>query len=211
MHIKVYFNDKPLFLTDTIDSEIEPLKYREDAIFMDEFSPPAITSIIYKMTLQHVHVGVFHHADLEQLKDAFMKEFSTIEASGGLVKNDNGELLFIFRRGKWDLPKGKLDPGESPETCAVREVKEETGLNTANLQRHLITSYHTYEENAKHFLKKTEWYLMHSPNQPSLQPQTGEQITEAVWVAPDQLPMYTSNTYLLIKDVLRSAGIEARY
>lgn len=206
MHIKVYFNDKPLFLTDTIDREIESIKYRTDTIFMDEFSPQAIHSAVYKMTLQHVHAGVFYHRDLEELRQSFVKEFNIIEASGGLVANENGHLLFIFRRGKWDLPKGKLDPGESPETCAIREVKEETGLNAATLEKLLITTYHTYEESGKHVLKQTKWYLMRAPNQNSLKPQTDEQIMEAVWVAPDQLPKYVSNTYLLIKDVLQSAG-----
>lgn len=206
MDIKVYFNDKPLFLTDTINSEIEPFKHHEDAIFMDEFSPPAINSIIHEMRLQKIHAGILFHSDFKKLKNAFTRKFNIIKASGGLVVNDDKQLLLIFRRGKWDLPKGKLNPGESPETCAVREVKEETGLKTVTLQRHLITSYHTYEENGKHLLKETEWYLMHSPNQSSLEPQTDEQIMEAVWAAPDQLTPYTNNTYLLIKDVLKSAG-----
>jgi 8-oxo-dGTP pyrophosphatase MutT (NUDIX family) len=206
MHIKVYFNDRPLFLTDAVDAEIEPYKHHDNAIFMDEFSPPAINSIIHEMRLQKIHAGVFYHTDFVKLRNAFIKKFTIIKASGGLVVSDDGHLLFIFRRGKWDLPKGKLDPGESLETCAVREVKEETGLMDAILQKHLITTYHTYEENGKQLLKETAWWLMHSPNQGSLEPQTDEQIMEAVWVAPDRLADYTKNTYLLIKDVLKSAG-----
>src|SRR5215204_4522110 len=122
MNIKVYFNDKPLFLTDTIDSELEPYKHHDDAIFMDEFSPPAINSIIHEMRLQKIHAGVFYHTDFVKLKNAFTKKFTLIKAAGGLVVNDDRHLLLIFRRGKWDLPKGKLDPGESLETCALREV-----------------------------------------------------------------------------------------
>jgi 8-oxo-dGTP pyrophosphatase MutT (NUDIX family) len=158
------------------------------------------------MRLQKIAAGVFLHSDLKELKHAFTKKFNIIKASGGLVVNDDGHLLFIFRRGKWDLPKGKLDPGETAETCATREVKEETGLNTVSLQKHLITSYHTYEESGKAYLKETEWWLMRSPNQDVLKPQTEEQILEAVWVAPDQLSKYLANTYLLIKDVLKTAG-----
>jgi 8-oxo-dGTP pyrophosphatase MutT (NUDIX family) len=206
MYIKVYFNDKPLFLTDTIDAEIEPYKHHDDAIFMDEFSPPAINSIIHEMKLQRIHAGIFLHSDLEKLKKSFIKKFTLVKAAGGLVVNKNGDLLFIFRRGKWDLPKGKLDPGESPETAAVREVIEETGLQTAVAEKHLIKTYHTYEESGKHLLKETNWYLMKSPNQESLKPQTVEQITQALWVPPLQLSKHTSNTYLLIKDVLKSAG-----
>lgn len=207
MQIKVYFNDRPLFLTDTIDNEIEAYRHHDDAIFMDELSAPGINSIIHEMRLQKNHTGVFYHADFDKLKNAFVKKFSIIKASGGLVVNEDNELLFIFRRGKWDLPKGKLDPGESPETCAVREVKEETGLDTVTLGKHLITTYHTYEESGKHLLKQTEWYLMHAPNQRALKPQTDEQISEAVWIAPDQLAEYMGNTYLLIKDVLKTAGV----
>jgi 8-oxo-dGTP pyrophosphatase MutT (NUDIX family) len=173
---------------------------------MDELSTPAINSVIHEMRVQKIHAGIFYYPDFKKLISTFKKKFSVIKAAGGLVINDDGHLLLIFRRGKWDLPKGKLDPGESPETCAIREIKEETGLQSARLEKHLITSYHTYEESGKHFLKETEWYLLHSPNQSHLDPQTDEQIMEAVWVAPDQLPKYTSNTYLLIKDVLKSAG-----
>lgn len=206
MHIKVYFNDKPLFLADSIDAELEPYKHHDDAIFMDEFSPPAINSIIHEMRLQKIHAGILFHTDLEKLKKSFVKKFVLIKAAGGLVVDENGGLLFIYRRGKWDLPKGKIDAGESPEICAVREVKEETGLKSVTIQKHLITTYHTYEESGKHFLKETEWYLMRSPIQDILEPQTVEQITEAIWVSSEQLQKYTSNTYLLIKDVLKSAG-----
>ena len=206
MNTKVYFNDKPLFLTDTIDAELEPYKHHDDAVFVDEFSPPAINSIIHEMKLQRIHAGILLHTDLEKLKKSFFKKFTLISAAGGLVVNDDGQLLFIFRRGKWDLPKGKLDAGESPEACAAREVKEETGLNSVTIKKHLITTYHTYEESGKQLLKETAWYLMHSPNQPSLEPQTNEQIMEAVWVPKKEIKRYTSNTYFLIKDVLKSAG-----
>ncbi|MBC7828496.1 MAG: NUDIX domain-containing protein [Chitinophagaceae bacterium] len=158
------------------------------------------------MRLQKIHAGILFHSEIEKLKKSFIKKFTLIKAAGGLVVNEDGLLLFIYRRGKWDLPKGKLDPGESPEICAIREVKEETGLNTAVLQKHLITTYHTYEESGKHFLKETDWYLMHSPNQEKLEPQTDEQITTAAWIAPAELSRYTNNTYLLITDVLKTAG-----
>lgn len=206
MYIKVYFNDKPLFLANSIDAELEAYKHHDDAVFIDEFSPPAINSIIHEMKLQKVHAGILYHADLEKLKKSFTKKFTVINAAGGLVANDNNELLFIYRRGKWDLPKGKVDPGESAEICAVREVKEETGLKMATVEKHLLTTYHTYDESGKHMLKETDWYLMHSPAQKELHPQTVEQITEAIWVPSNDLNQYMNNTYLLIKDVLKTAG-----
>lgn len=206
MKIKIYFNDKPLFLTDTIDAELEPYKHHDDAIYVDEFSPPAINSVIHEMKLQKIHAGILLHTEFEKLKKSFFKKFSLIKAAGGLVINQDEHLLFIHRRGRWDLPKGKLDPGESAEVCAEREVKEETGLKSATVKKKLLTTYHTYEESGKQMLKETEWYLMHSPNQHPLNPQTKEQITEAIWVPREMLGNYSRNTYFLIKDVLKSAG-----
>lgn len=206
MYIKVYFNDKPLYLTDAVDAEIEPYRHHDDAIFIDEFSPPAINSIIHEMKLQKIHAGILLHQDFEKLKKAFIKKFTVIRAAGGLVLNESGKILFIFRRGKWDLPKGKIDPGEPSDECAEREVKEETGLKKVKVERLLITTYHTYEESGKQFLKETEWFLMRAPNQDVLEPQKEEQITEAIWVAPADLDQFTENTYLLIKDVLKMGG-----
>ena len=207
MHIKVYFHDKPLFLTDQIDPEIEPFRHHDDAIFIDEFSPPAINSMIHEMKQQRVHAGILFHEDLDKLKKAFFKKFTLTRAAGGLVVNQRGEILLIHRRAKWDLPKGKIDPGESPEVCAVREVQEETGLLKASIEKHLLTTYHTYDESGKHILKPTEWYLMRSPNQDQLQPQTGEQITEVVWASPKSIHEYSRNTFALIKDVFARAEL----
>src|ERR1700759_3721616 len=98
MFIKIYFGDKPLFLCDEINERINTYIHHDDAVFMDEFSAPAINSIIHEMRQQKVHAGIFYHADLEKLKKAFWKKFSIIQAGGGLVKNEKDELLFIFRR-----------------------------------------------------------------------------------------------------------------
>ena len=206
MYIKVYFNDKPLFLTDSLNEEIEPYRHHDDAIFVDEFSPPAINSIIHEMKLQKIHAGILLHNDFEKLKKSFIKKFTVIRAAGGLVLNPEGQILFIFRRGKWDLLKGKVDPDEEPDVCGEREVKEETGLKEAKVERLLITTYHTYEESGKHILKETDWFLMKAADQEHLEPQVEEQISDARWVSPGQLRDYTSNTYLLIKDVLREGG-----
>jgi hypothetical protein len=120
MFIKIYFNDSPLFLCDEITDEINKYIHHDDAIFIDEFSAPAINSIIHEMLQKKIHAGIFYHNDLEKLKKAFWKKFTIIKAGGGVVYNEKKELLFIFRRGKWDLPKGKLDKGETLEECAVR-------------------------------------------------------------------------------------------
>ena len=86
-----------------------------------------------------VHAGVFFHPDLEELKDAFFKKFTLVKAAGGFVLNENNEVLMMFRRGKWDLPKGKMDKKETFEECAVRETEEETGLKNIKL---IISAYY---------------------------------------------------------------------
>ena len=83
-----------------------------------------------------------------------------IQAGGGLVENEQREVLFIFRRGKWDLPKGKLDRGETLEQCAIREVEEETGVGQLQLIRFLLITEHEYVERGKKILKETHWWLM---------------------------------------------------
>jgi 8-oxo-dGTP pyrophosphatase MutT (NUDIX family) len=206
MHIKIYFNDKPLFLTDTITPEIEPYVHHDDAVYIDEFSPAGIKSMIHEMRLDKVHAGIFYHSNVAELEKAFKKKFLIIKAAGGLVVNEDNQILFIFRRGKWDLPKGKLDAGEKLEICAVRETEEETGLEKVQLNKQLITTWHTYDESGHHILKETWWYLLSgSKNQP-LTAQTEEQITQIEWADPADLKKYTSNTYALIIDVLKAGG-----
>jgi len=206
MHIKISFNDKPLFLTDTITAEIEPYVHHDDAIFIDEFSPSGIKSMIHEMRQDKVHAGIYLHSNVAELKKAFWKKFMLIKAAGGLVVNETGELLFIFRRGKWDLPKGKLDEGETLEACAVREIQEETGLQKVQLNKHLITTWHTYDESGHHILKETAWYLLSAPKNQALTPQTIEDITQIEWAKPDNLQKYISNTFPAIIDVLQMGG-----
>ena len=206
MHIKMYFNEKPLFLTDTIDSEIEPFAHHDDSVFIDEFSTPGINSIIHEMRQEKVHAGIYYHSNLDELKKAIWKKFTVIPAAGGIILNEKDDILFMFRRGKWDLPKGKLDKGESREHCAVRETEEETGLKNVKIKAPLITTYHTYDENGKHILKETYWYLMSASGKQELIPQATEQIEKVEWAHPASLRKYTQHTYPSVLDVLTAAG-----
>jgi 8-oxo-dGTP pyrophosphatase MutT (NUDIX family) len=206
MYIKVYFNEKPLFLADQMDKELTALAHHEDTVLIDEFSPPAINSLIHEMRLSKIHAGILIHNNLDALKKAFYKKFMLIKAAGGLVTNEAGELLFIFRKNKWDLPKGKLEDGEDIEACAVRETEEETGLKGVRMGKPLITSHHTYDESGHHILKETFWYKLSVTGKQDLKPQVEEHITEIRWVNPASMQEVLSNTYPLIRDVLASAG-----
>lgn len=204
MYIKIYFNDKPLFLCDNIDEVVEPFVHHDDAVFIDELDTHTVKSMIYEMQLEKIHAGVFFHPNLEELKKAFFKKFTLVQAAGGLVKNEEGENLLIFRRGKWDLPKGKLDKGESLEECAIREVEEETGLQNIKLLAPLLVTYHTYHEGTKFILKESHWYKMQTPNSQNLVPQTEEDIQQVIWASDKELSKYMKEAFPSVVDVLEA-------
>lgn len=203
MYIKIYFGDKPLFLCDAVDETIQPFIHHDDAIFIDELDTHTIKTMIHGMEQASVHAGVFYHTSLEELKKAFFKKFTLIQAAGGLVQNEKKEVLMIFRRGKWDLPKGKLDKGESLEDCAVREVEEETGLQNVQLVSPLTITWHTYHEGARFMLKESHWYNMKVKGEQKLVPQTSEDIHEIKWVTAKAAEKLFPESYPSVTDVIR--------
>lgn len=207
MYIKIYFNDKPLFLCDRMTDEINVYAHHDDAVLIDEFSPHAVNAMVHEMRLAKIHAGIFVHSDLAALKKAVWKKFIIIQAGGGFVQNGNREILFMYRRSKWDLPKGKLDPGETLEQCAVREVGEETGLHKVQLEAPLLTTYHTYDESGHHILKETYWYRMKATDGQKAVPQQEEQITEIRWVLPEDVGQLQlgKTSYPSIVDVFNAA------
>ncbi|MBK6990539.1 MAG: NUDIX hydrolase [Chitinophagaceae bacterium] len=202
MFIKIYFNDKPLFLCDSIDETIEPYVHHDDAVFIDELNSHTVKSMIHEMQLEKIHAGVFFHDDLDALKKAFYKKFTIIQAGGGLVLNEKNEILLIFRKGKWDLPKGKLDNGETISACAIREVEEETGLKNVKLIEPLIITYHTYHEGSRFILKESHWYTMKVSGNQTLTPQTEEDILEVKWITKEEAKQYFPECYPSVVDVL---------
>jgi 8-oxo-dGTP pyrophosphatase MutT (NUDIX family) len=204
MYIKIYFDDKPLFLCDNVDATLQPYVHHDDAVFIDELNLHTIKSMIHEMQESSVHAGVFFHKDLKELKDTFFKKFTLVKAAGGFVLNGNNEVLMMFRRGKWDLPKGKLDKKESFEECAVRETGEETGLKRIKLISPLNTTYHTYHEGTRFVLKETRWFKMKVSNEQKLIPQAAEQITKLEWVEKNDLKKYLQNSFPLVNDVLEA-------
>lgn len=203
MHIKIYFGDKPVFLCDDINAELNEILHHPDAVFVDEITNPAIKSLLHEIKKEEFHAGVLWHKDLEQLKKVFFKNFTVIEAAGGIVQNTKKELLFIYRLDKWDLPKGKMEKGEKPDECALREVEEETGVTHLSLKKKIGETYHTYDDFGKHILKITHWYYMTCPAAQKLVPQTEEDITATQWVSTRDIKEPVANTYPSIKDILK--------
>ena len=206
MVLKIYFGDKPVFLCDEITQDIEILRHHPDTVFIDEMSSSAIGALLHEVAKPGFHTGILYSRDIDPLKKLFLEHFTVIQAAGGLIKNEKEEILMIFRRGVWDLPKGKKEEGETPETCAVREVMEETGLKEVRLLNLLTVTYHTYNQFGKGILKETYWYRMKAPSGQSLQPQTEEDIHRIEWVGASGLNEKLSNTFPSIKDVLTAAG-----
>lgn len=202
MHIKIYFNDKPVYLCDEIDTELNKILHHPDAVFVDEISNPAIKSLLHEIKKDEFHAGILWNNDLEKVKKAFFKNFIVIEAAGGIIQNPGKELLFIYRLGKWDLPKGKIEKAEKPEIAAAREIEEETGVKDIRLKKKVGETYHTYEGFGKHFLKVTHWYHFTCEGPQNLKPQKEEHITDIKWIRIKDLKNVLTNTYPSITDII---------
>jgi 8-oxo-dGTP pyrophosphatase MutT (NUDIX family) len=207
MQKKIYFNNKPLFIVDALSAEVEEHLHHEETVFIDEFNSHTVKAMIHEMEQPKIRRGVFLHGDIDAVLNCFKKKLSLVQAAGGFVYTADDHILLIFRRGKWDLPKGKLEENEDLETCAVREVVEETGIKNIQLLRPLCITYHTYHQFGEHILKESHWYLMRSTKEQSFIPQTGEDIDKCEWVPIDKLPAYMDNTHASILDVV-NAGVK---
>lgn len=128
-----------------------------------------------------------------------------IVAAGGLVTNSTGELLLIFRKKKWDLPKGKCEDGESIEECAIREVQEETGLQNLNMKGFVGKTYHEYYEKwiSEHVIKETWWFAMNVTENSKFIPQTEEDIEEVIWANEAKLKQCLQNTFPNIISIIQ--------
>jgi 8-oxo-dGTP pyrophosphatase MutT (NUDIX family) len=201
---KVFFNDRKLFLTDNFAKHFQVrqglfYKYR-DLVDLKEL-------VHFYNQLSKIDSLYIFHTDIEELRDAFRECFIPIYAAGGLVRNQNNEYLLIFRRGKWDLPKGKLEPDESFMEAAVREVEEECGISNLTITRPLLSTYHTYPYQDGLALKKTSWFEMMYKGSETPVPQHEEDIEEARWVTEEELGSYIPKSYATIADVFTYLGI----
>ena len=205
---KVYYNDKPLVLT--TDRE-DYISNNPVANGYEYFSGASLRS--YTQALQHMDSpgttgAIIEDVSSDSLLDQLHAMYEAIDAGGGLVYNEDKAILMIFRRGKWDLPKGKLDKGETIEQCALREVSEETGLVHLTLGDKICNTYHIYTQNNRQIIKRSAWYKMQGTAADKLMPQKEEGILEARWVTLAELAPLAAKSYEAIKDVLTMAGLQ---
>lgn len=142
--------------------------------------------------------------DTERAWDEFSSVFYPINAAGGRVHNSKDEVLFIFRSGKWDLPKGKIEEGEEVRDAAIREVEEECGISGLSIKHELPSTFHVYTQDGKEILKRTYWFEMFSDDVRPLVPQEEEGITEVKWMGPQGVKNALLNTYDSIIEVMNS-------
>jgi ADP-ribose pyrophosphatase YjhB (NUDIX family) len=140
--------------------------------------------------------------DLKTVIKDLKKLFKIIKAGGGVVENSNKEILFIYRMKKWDLPKGKLDKGESIRECAKREVEEETKVEV-DCREKIISTWHTYTRNKKFILKKTTWFKMKSLNDSKMRPQKKEKIEKVEWMKESSVEDILLNSYKTLNHVMK--------
>jgi 8-oxo-dGTP pyrophosphatase MutT (NUDIX family) len=143
--------------------------------------------------------------DIKHIWRLFRIYFTEVPAAGGLVKHNSGRFLFIVRRGKWDLPKGHIDRGESPEDCALREVNEECALTGHKIIKPLEPSFHTYSWEGISYLKQTHWFLMSYDGDMIREPQAEEGISKVEWLFPDEISTIKEGAWLSLSDLIFSS------
>lgn len=194
---KVFFNDSMLVLCSP--------EHAPEGLCRERIGKPD-RALMLEMVEEFEKSGVSAYCvcteNPEALFGIFKSLFKVIEASGGLVRDRQGRYLFIRRYGRWDIPKGKIESGESPDDAAVREVMEECGIGRPEIVKKVPSTYHTYQLDGRRVLKITNWFLMNYEGDTQTTPQVEEGITDVVWLKPSQFDIILDNTYRSLSDLL---------
>ena len=188
---KVFVNELPLILTNKL-SETANGDY-----FL--LNSTAIQGAIDALSKKKLGEAYIYHPNHEEILKKFTKKIPLVVAAGGVVTNKKGKVLFIYRNDKWDLPKGKLEKGESIEECALREVEEETGVKGLKIENALQTTYHVFKRNGTYKLKEVHWYAMKTTYKGKLKGQKSEGIERVKWKGPKKINKALQNSYRNIK------------
>ena len=193
MH-KIFVNDKPIILsTDTT---------QEEGFENYPLSKVKLAKVIKKLNSTDIQGVKLIGKKKSKLLKKFLKKRPNVVAGGGKVYNPNGDILFIYRNDKWDLPKGKIEKKEAIEDCAIREVEEETGVKGLRIVKPLETTYHIFKRNGRYKIKITYWFEMTTDYEGSLNPENSEGITKAKWLTPKQTKKALKNSYANIKQLI---------
>ncbi len=198
---KVFINDIRLIILNKSESDYMLLWPKARVIDGVEITPSELIELTRSTDNPHMVVLT---ANSEKFFENFKSNFKVIEAAGGIVNLNNrkGPFLMIFRNGKWDLPKGKIELGENKETAAVREVIEECGISKLKIRNEYEITYHTYSHNNNDYLKITYWYRMISTDDSEPVPQNNEGIKEVRWSDSDEVAFLLKDSYPSIQDLM---------
>ncbi|QDK79326.1 NUDIX hydrolase [Spirosoma sp. KCTC 42546] len=192
-----------------VDARLESLK--EDSLhghlLVLNTTPATVSKVLnllQKADASHLLSITLGCLDKAACEEAIKKPFKVIKAAGGIVYKGD-KILLMFRRGVWDLPKGKLDAGESSKQGAAREVEEETGVRVAVSER-ICTTWHTYKLNGNRILKRTKWYRMSVLDDSHMTPQADEDIEKLAWLNPKETKLALTNSFSSIRFVIDEAG-----
>lgn len=199
---KVFVNDKPLFLTNEISKETNFQLFLLESV--------DIVQLIVKIFQNKIQKAYLYHPDEKEILKTLKTKIPVSKAGGGLVYNKNGEVLFIFRGGKWDLPKGGTEKGEDIEETAMREVEEETGVSQLRITKKLQKTYHIFKRNGVYKLKITQWFEMYSDFDGVPVGQIEEGIEKAVWLKPEAIPEILKKSYENIKLLFEEEKVSLR-
>jgi 8-oxo-dGTP pyrophosphatase MutT (NUDIX family) len=196
---KVFVNDKPLFLTNKVEKETDFQLFLMESVDID--------MLLTKMFSNRIEKAWLYHPDeklaLRMLKD----KVPVAKAGGGMVYNKRGEVLFILRNGKWDLPKGGIEKGEEIEETALREVEEETGVTGLKITNKLQKTYHVFKRGTHYKLKVVHWFEMKTDFDGELVGQLEEGIEKVAWLKPDEIKLALKNSYENIKLLFEESPI----
>ncbi|MCO6463013.1 MAG: NUDIX domain-containing protein [Saprospiraceae bacterium] len=200
---KIYINEVEVILKPTSELSMDNVMTGNNAVIKYSGNKKQLLQYIAMADAQLFSDRlIIHFDDFKQLKSDFKSHFTEIEAGGGLVYNEDKEFLFIYRRGSWDLPKGKIEANESKKEAALREISEETGIKKMNIVKKLMVTRHTYRSNVgKRIIKKSHWYLIETKKQP-LKPQTTEDIEKAQWMTIESFLSKKRKVYPNILEVV---------
>lgn len=202
MAIRIYVNEKPFIITEQESAINEMSRVYKQAEIIKKPLQKNIPEYIRSLHQDESQGMILQVKSKEKFFKAFEKNFRIVTAAGGVVQNENKDVLFIFRHNKWDLPKGKCEKSEKLEECAEREISEETGITNLKYRKKICVTYHVYEEKGALILKPTHWFYFLSSGNDKLTPQETESISEVRWFSTEKISEPMKNTYANIRNVI---------